>query len=444
MHGTFLIRLSERSGGLMFVLWGAEVLQTFLHWWPLTLAGQVVLCVYLLMALRRASRRLLATCLVLLAVAALIIWRWQHVAGLEKGLQSTLHFAAFFAAIQFLRGLSQHIPEVRYTRRAVGRASPETTSVLFLLTGQLFGAIFSGGASFLLASLAPPRASEDTRLAYARNAVLGVGLSIAWSPLFVAMGLVVSLAHGVQIWQLMALGVLPVAAVLAARCIAIAIRRPVDIRQVWRPLLPILKLILPLVAAVALLQALTGLSNLTVVALIVPCIAALASLARPEISLRVVGRQTQAALSNLKDEVLLVAVALLLGQIAVASPELVQLLADGRLQAAPPVVYLLASAGIVFLGGFVGLHPLLTVSISLPIIQSMAGDKSTALLLSASALIGWAGSAVVSRWAVPVLVAGHAFQVPVRRLSYGRNLGYAIIYILIGIAFLQFVSIFIL
>lgn len=431
---------AEQSGHLLFAVWAAEVLQAFWTWWPLAVAGQVALCLYLLVALRRAAPRLLIICAVLLSAAGLMLWRWGHVEGLAQGLQSSLHYAAFFAALQFLRGLSQRIAEVRYTRMAVSRSGPAAAKVLFLLAGHWIGAVFAAGALFLLASMASPHASEQARIANARSAVLGLGTAIAWSPLFVAMAIVAALTPDAEIWQLIALGLPPAAFLIVARCLAIGWRQPVNLRQIWCSLLPVQKLILPLVATVAILTAVTGLSNLTVVALLVPCVALLAAWARRDVDLPAIARRTGIGLSRLKEEVLLVSVALVIGQVAVASPELVSLFSADAIPALPRFLYLLLAAGVIFAGGFVGLHPLLTTSLSLPIVHSMAAGACPPVLLSAAALIGWAASAIVSVWAVPVLVAGHAFRVPVRSLSYGPNLAYAAGYLLAGVAFLEILA----
>lgn len=434
------VKLAKRSGQLLFVLWGLEILQAFASWRWLTLVGQITFGLYLLIALRGASTRILAICAVLLAGAAVVLWRWGHLEGLEQGVQSSFHFAAFFAALQFLRGLSERIPEVRYTRLAVSRAGPAASQILLLVVGHIIGAVFAAGSLFLLASMVSSHDDQTTRLANAMSALRGLGMAAAWSPFFVALALVDSLTPGAPTWQLIALGIPPAALLVVGGCLAIGLRHSVDFGQIWRSVVPVQKLALPLVGAVAVLTSVTGMSNLTIVALIVPCVALLARWARPQTDLFSNAVRTQAALSRLNEEVLLISVALMLGQVVVASPEFGTRFLEGDFPPLPAFVYLLMSAGVVFLGGFVGLHPLLSTSLSLPVMHKMGMEICPPVLISAAALVGWSAANIVSVWAVPVLVAGHAFKVPVRCLSRGPNLVYAVGYILAGVAFLALVA----
>jgi hypothetical protein len=425
-----------QAGTLLFAAWGAEIAATLSGIDAFGIVGQVCVCLFLLLALFRVSRGLLIACGVLAVAAAAIVLRWHHLEGLEKGLQASLAFAGFFAALQFLRNLAEREPKVRYVRRAAGRAGPGAVQMSLLLAGQLVGAVFAAGAVFLLASMTTRSADVEQRVANALNALRGLGMTVAWSPFFVAMALVLSLTPGAELWQLIVLGLPPALVLLAVAVFAISRRHAIDYRRVWEVLAPVQKIAIPLVAIVAVATSLTGLSNLTVVALLVPCVAAVVRLRRPGIGMWQIASRTQVSLSRLNEEVLLVSVALILGQVAIASPELAQFLTGDHMPELPLLAYLALSAGLVFLGGFLGLHPLLTVSISLPLLHGIATGICSPVLLSAAALVGWAATNTISIWAVPVLLASNAFEVPTNRLSRGPNLAFATGYIVVGIAFL--------
>jgi hypothetical protein len=392
------------------------------------------------LALFRVSRGLLIACSLLTAAAVAIVLRWHHVEGLEKGLQASAAFAAFFAALQFLRNLAEREPKVRHVRRMAGNAAPGAVQMVMLLSGQMIGAVFAAGGVFLLASMTSRTVDVEQRVANALNALRGMGMTVAWSPFFVAMALVVSLTPGGQVWQFIVLGLPPAFALVGFAALSIARRQEIDRRQVWRVLAPIQQISLLLVAIVAVATGVTGLSNLTVVAMLVPCLAAMAWLRRPAIGLPQIVRRTRFALSRLNEEVLLISVALILGQVAIASPALAQFLTGGHLPPLPLAAYLALAAGLAFLGGFVGLHPLLTVSVSLPLLHSLAAGICPPVLLSAAALVGWAATNMISIWAVPVLLASNAFDVPTRRLSRGPNLIFAVAYMVVGIVFLLAVA----
>lgn len=434
--GGAIAALRANAGILLFAAWGAEIAAALsglpLFW----IFGKICVGLFLLLALLRISRGLLIACALLALAAAAILLRWQHLEGLEKGLQSSLAFAAFFAALQFLRSIAEREPNVRYVRRAAERAGPGAVQLLLLLAGHLVGAVFAAGTLFLLASMAARSPDPEQRVANALNALRGLGMTVAWSPFFVAMALVLSLTPGVSLWHLIVLGLPPALALLAVAALAISRRHAVDYRQVWRALAPVQKIAVLLVTIVAVATSLTGLSNLTIVALLVPCIAAVARLLRPRLRLMAVADRTRRSLSRLNEEVLLVSVALILGQVAIASPELVQVVAGEHLPRLPQYAYPMLSAGLVFAGGFIGLHPLLTVSISLPLLHGIAAGLCPPVLLSAAALVGWAATNMVSIWAVPVLLASHAFEVRTSRLSRGPNLVFASGYLAAGVAFL--------
>lgn len=417
-------RLRAWSGTLLCLCWALAVVAVPLPggWWAR--AGEVVLAVYLLLALARARARLLAVCGLLAAAVAALIWRWGHGAALEGGLRAGLSFAAFFVALQMLRSVAERHPRMVHVRRAARHVGPGSRRFLLLVAGHVTGAVFAAGAVALAASMLQASADGRDRKQAAEAALRGLGLALPWSPFLVALSLVASLTPSVVLWHLILLG-LPMAAIgLVASYVEFRRGERIDLRQIRRALAPIQLIALVLVAGVAVAASVTPLSSVTIVALALPVVAALALAGRPVGEARRALRRTHQALAGLNEEVLLVTISMMFGQVVLASPEFGQVLAGAWLAGLPDAAYVAGTTAAVFGGAFIGLHPLVTVSVVVPLLARLATGCPPALI-AAAALAGWGAANMVSVWAVPVLVAAHAFGVPTRQLVWGPNLAFA-------------------
>jgi hypothetical protein len=88
---------------------------------------------------------------------------------------------------------------------------------------------------------------------------------------------------------------------------------------------------------------------------------------------------------------------------------------------------------------FGGLHPLVTASVLLPVLQRIPTGVSD-LSLAAAVLLGWGAAVIVAIWAVPVMIASSVFEVPAQRLVLGANLRFAALLIVVGVFILGIVQ----
>lgn len=417
-------RLRWWSATLLCLGWALAVAAVLLPggWW--SAAGAAVMAAYLALALLRARARLLVVCGLLAAAVAALIWRWGHGASLGDGLRQGLSFAAFFVALQMLRSVAERHPRMIHVRRAARHVGPGSRRFLMMVAGHVAGAVFAAGAVALAGSMVQPDAAARDRRQAAEAALRGLGLALPWSPFLVALSLVASLTPSVVLWHLIVLG-LPTAVIgMAAAYVDYRRQDRIDLRQIARALAPIQFIALALVVAVAVAASTSGLSSVTIVALGLPVVAVLGLAGRRRSEARRALRRTHQALAGLNEEVLLVTVSMMFGQVVLASPEFGQVLAGAWLAGLPDAVYVAGAALAVFGGAFVGLHPLVTVSVVVPLLARLATGCPPALI-GAAALAGWGAANMVSVWAVPVLVAAHAFGVPTRDLVWGPNLVFA-------------------
>jgi hypothetical protein len=77
--------------------------------------------------------------------------------------------------------------------------------------------------------------------------------------------------------------------------------------------------------------------------------------------------------------------------------------------------------------GMLGLHPMVSASVIVPGYVAI-GLPVADLVLSHIVVLAWSLSAMVAAWTLPLVVTSAAFDVPVRRLVFGANLRFVVIY----------------
>jgi hypothetical protein len=285
------------------------------------------------------------------------------------------------------------------------------------------------GGYVIARSALPPRLPEEQRVRLAESAVLGLGLAACWSPFFLASAIASQLVPAVRAWQLVALG-------LGFAALGWTVTRLMFFRRldVAAPLRGVATFAMPsavLVALVVAVSLVTGLRSLEAVVLVVPpvCLGYLATLGRQP-ALRAL-RRLPSTLARVSDEVIVFTTAMSVGAVVAGSgagQALSQLLVG---LAETPLLLILAEVALIAGAGYAGLHPLISVTLMVPLLAE-AHRLLSSLVAAYIVVFGWLLSSLVAIWTLPVASAATNFGVPVRRLALGRNLRFVLAFGVLG------------
>jgi hypothetical protein len=85
--------------------------------------------------------------------------------------------------------------------------------------------------------------------------------------------------------------------------------------------------------------------------------------------------------------------------------------------------------------GLAGLHPMIGVSLVVPVLAAGPFGISPAVLV-ATAVFGWGLNGAISPWALPIAAASAHFRVPLRDIVTGRTLLFVLLHALTGLLLL--------
>ncbi|MEO5693908.1 MAG: hypothetical protein ABIQ72_12335, partial [Usitatibacter sp.] len=145
-------------------------------------------------------------------------------------------------------------------------------------------------------------------------------------------------------------------------------------------------------------------------------------------------RRWVASLATIAVEALVVGAAMVLGEV------LKDMISQGMLQPPAgleglPVLMLIALPPALMLGtSLVGLHPIISASILLPILASI--PVLHPVVVVGSVLLGWMLTIVLSLFVVPVLYAAALYEVNPETLVVGRNLSFCALFIPLALVYL--------
>lgn len=406
----------------MMLSWALASLAAMTHWRWLSIASGVALALYLGLALPSLAPQGRSLLLALLA-AVLLLLPAVGLAGLEAGLRQATVFAAFMPTARLMRAVAYHDPALVEIRRNFRLLPPQSRPGWMLYAAHALSAMLSIGAFAVLAPLMP-RQHSPLRLRLAQMALLGGGLSVLWSPFFVAQAFV---AHGypaLALWQIVLAGL---ALAVIGLVMATLIGRVSNITATLRAVLPALGgLMLPIlcvIGAVLLLNRLGGYSNIEAMILAVPPLALLAAWWRRPRHLHGALRQVPGWASGMAGDIGVITLAILFSGMLQYSA-FGSLAGDWVRQIGLSPVAVLLVAFLVMVGlEALGLHPILCATIALQICRIVDGEVPD-LLPAMLILIAWSFGSVMSYSGLLPSIAANTFGVSKARLVYGRNLIY--------------------
>jgi hypothetical protein len=433
-------RLHVAAGRLFVALWGLVLLDLGLHALPVRRAAEGVLVALMGLALLKASRHIRILALLLAGGTLALAWRGGGWAAIDRGLAAALPVGAFLPVVALVRATVQASPTVPAIRERLGTMSEPERQTWMTGGAQLLGAILTLGYVSVQRPMLPDTLTEPQRIALAESGIRGLGLSMTWSPFFVASAVASQLVRGVAAWQIVAVGL--VLSALGGTIAHLMFNRALDGRAFLRAMRRLGPIVTPtalLVGAVIATSAASGWNVLQSVVVVVPACCALYVAARARGQARTVLAQVLATSGRMSDEVLILTASTVFGA-AVAG---LAMPADAAgwlrgIDDRPALLIGLAVAAIA-LPGTLGLHPMVSASVVVPGYLAL-GLPIADVVLSHVVVLAWSLSAMVAAWTLPVVVTSAAFEVPVRRLVFGANLRFVLVYGLAAIGALAVIN----
>ena len=421
-------RLHVAAGRLFVALWGLVVLDLALNALPVRRCAEVVLAALMALALLKASRHIRFLAILLAGATVALAWRGGGWAAIDRGLAAALPVGAFLPVIALVRATVQASPTVPAIRERLGAMSEPERRTWMTGGAQLLGAILTLGYVSVQRPMLPDALTETERTTLAECGIRGLGLSMGWSPFFVASAVASQLVPGVAAWQIVAVGI--ALSVLGGGIAHLMFNRALDRRAFVRAIQrlgPIVGPTVMLVGTVIATSAASGWNVLQTVVVVVPVCCGFYVALRARAQARTVLAQVLATSGRMSDEVLILTVSTVFGAAVagVAMPAEAARWLSG-IDDHPALLIGLAVAAIA-VPGTIGLHPMVSASVVVPGYVAL-GLPIADVVLSHVVVLAWSLSAMVAAWTLPVVVTSAAFEVPVRRLVFGANLRFVLVY----------------
>ncbi|MHA3978080.1 hypothetical protein ACW9UR_10390 [Halovulum sp. GXIMD14794] len=438
------------AGGLALAV---TILMILRDWggpgWSGPLAAVLAAALVLLLATQvRWSRRLFVGIGLALVLAAMLT-RESWLADVERALESAAFIAAFFTALTSLRHVADTSPSIHRAGMFLAQQPPGRRYLALTAGGQVFGLLLNYGAIALLGAMSVTSAGKEPdpqiREIRVRRMLLaiqrGFTSTLAWSPLGFAMAISTTLVPGAT-WAAALPFCLVTAALLAGVGWALdtifkptlsgprpALQQP---EGGWGTQAPLLWLLLLLVVSVGGLHITTGVRAVGVVIAVVPLISLgwiLIQAAPGERLSSVATRSRDYLLRDLpgyRGEMVLLMMAGFIGTLGAALlVPLVQ--ASGLdLSAVPGWAVLLALIWLIPLTGQLGMNPILTASLLIPVLPLAEQMGVTPAEMIVAITGGWALSGASSPYTASTLMIGALAGVDARRVGMVWNGGYVL------------------
>ena len=395
----------------------------------------VGLVAFLALALLRASAHIRILFSVVCAVAgAVALWQ-GHASGLMEGLSQSQIFGGFLPSVLLLRATVQISPRSDALRGRMTALSPAQARHWTLVGSHGLGAILNVGAMAVLAPVVARNADTSVRADLASCAARGVGTAVMWSPFFVATAFTSSLVPSAPLWQVMAVGAgLALIGLTWAQCLFVPRLAWADAWASFKAL-GLLALPMSLILGSVLLLASLGYTGLQAVTLALPMVCGVYLFSRGSAVTTTALKTAVGHFSRLSDEMLIIVGAQIMGFSLAGLPEVqewAQHMLPGLVSGGSLLMILVTA--LVCLGQF-GVHPMIGVSLLVPVVAAGSFGISPVILVAAG-VFSWGLSASVAVWTLPVAVAATAFDVPVSHLLTRKSAFWAVATGFVGCAYL--------
>lgn len=410
--------------------------------WPapeLRRVAGMLMVAYLVLTVVRIRRGTFFLCAPLAIAAAALAVLLDLGDSVIRGFENSAIFMAFFGSIVLLRALADRRPEITRTRTVFAGLGKKEALGAYLVGAHVVGSVLVVGVLAIQGSILKQERDDETRRRAAEAAQRGLCLAPLWSPFWVAAAFTAQQIPGVPAWEIMSLGLCMAAVGLV---IGLAMQgRGIAPGALWRavrgyaPIIPAVALCALLIAA---LSGVAGLSTLGALIAATPVLAALV-LAGGKARARPLAADTWAGCGLVRDEVVVVTTALVLGRVLEAAIRDLGLSAMVDALALPPWAVIACVICFVSLTALAGIHQL--VSIIVVLVAFSPVDTGVAdIVMMEAALVGWAFASMVGVTAVSVATASAMFRVPRAQLIFGPNLLFSAVFGLVAIALLTAIN----
>ena len=401
-------------------------------------AGMLMVA-YLVLTVVRIRRGTFFLCAPLAIAATALAVLLELGDSVIRGFENSAIFMAFFGSIVLLRALADRRPEITRTRTVFAGLGKKEALGAYLVGAHVVGSVLVVGVLAIQGSILKQERDDETRRRAAEAAQRGLCLAPLWSPFWVAAAFTAQQIPGVPAWEIMSLGLCMAAVGLV---IGLAMQgRGIAPGALWRavrgyaPIIPAVALCALLIAA---LSGVAGLSTLGALIAATPVLAALV-LAGGKARARPLAADTWAGCGLVRDEVVVVTTALVLGRVLEAAIRDLGLSAMVDALALPPWAVIACVICFVSLTALAGIHQL--VSIIVVLVAFSPVDTGVAdIVMMEAALVGWAFASMVGVTAVSVATASAMFRVPRAQLIFGPNLLFSAVFGLVAIALLTAIN----
>lgn len=425
------------SSSLLGLVWLLELARMAHEATALLALEMAALAIFSALAWFRASWHLrVLFAVIVLACAAISAWLGSA-GGMLSGLTRALVFGAFIPAIVMLRATVESSPRIGRMRQGLERVDDRAAELLTLHASHGLGGIINVGAAAVLAPVVAQSADEETRERLASASARGIAIAAMWSPFYLSVAFTAQLAPSVPVWQVIALGLAtavpgfvlayfwftPGAAGMIGACMA--------------ALGPLAGPTAVMVGAVVGASLAFGWSGLHAVAIVIPalCVGYATTLGRARDTIR----STFTMMGRVSNELLIVLSSTLLGSVVASLPAVQGLGASVTPDLISGPAILAALAALMLVLGQLGVHPMITSSILVPVICIGNFGVCDAIAV-ATAVFAWAVNATISIWTIPMAVTASTFGLPVGRLVTLRNVAFSMTYAVLGVALLASVN----
>ncbi len=406
--------------------------------------GAALLVVLMVMALPRASRHIRVLFALLFVATLAVVLRAGNSDTIVNSLASAAVIAAFLPTLIVVRVAVESSPTIPRIRERISAMEPAERKAWVSAGAHLLGSILTLGYVSIQRPMLPAKLESEEAVELAECGVRGLGISVVWSPFFVATAVASQLVPGVPAWQLILTGL--GLAVFGGVIAHLMFNRGLT----WQGLMHALKRLSPtvpptliLVGSVALCSTLTGWSGVQSIVFVVPalCFSFLLWQSPRQIG-EAISRIVEGA-GRMGDELLIMTGSMVFaGSIAGATlPEDARQLLLNLIDW--PVLLIIAEVTVIALLGAMGVHPMITAAMLIPA-TALIGAPIAAPILAQMVVLAWSINSTTSAWTLPCVVTANGFGIPLRRLVLGRNIAFVVAFGLVSCAALAVLNHFLL
>jgi hypothetical protein len=376
----------------------------------------------------------------LLLSAALAAATGGGFADLRHGLERGLIFAAFIPTLGWLRAAAERSPAIDRSRDLFERMGGRARDAGLQVGAHLLGAVITAGVIGLFAPLVGRDGAAKERAHAAQATVRGMCLAVLWSPCFVGMAVASRLLPEVPLWRAIILGLGFATLGLVLADLLFGLRSP---RRLFGAALAFRPILAPLfvgAGSVVLATAATPLSSLEAVLTVLPPLGALWLVSSGVGNLRPAVAATWTRLGQMADDLLIIVLAMVLASAIGGNQIVAALLESAAALQPPPPAILAATLAAMVIASFAGLHPMVTISVLVPLVHDLPGQPVGADALMMVALFGWSLGTINSPSSLSIILASTNFRVPLRYLLFDRNLVFVLLFGAVAVVLLSLLN----